>query len=337
MSMFSQDSDSDPLLGKVTDGFVVLQRIGAGASSVVYQAMEKAENNRLVALKVMDATEQRLLISRGDTGNPFEREARFSRVVKDSAIVRIFKTGKIDDGRFYAAMELVAGMTLEAELSHRKAIPWREAAELGGLVASAVASLHAIDIIHRDLKPGNVMVRTSKDGAVRVKLIDLGIAKLLHERDDAEAGVEPTSIGTPSYVAPETAAGEGTSPRSDVYALGAILYECLAGRQVFGSLRPGRESLMAYLLDASRRIPSTPLSELDAVEVPAELRSLVSACLDRDPEQRPTSALAVKDELARILESAGPAETPSSLTVFAGKVRALFSRKTRGSGKFAAK
>jgi len=334
--MFSHDDGFDALIGQVADGFVVLQKVGVGASSAVYQAMEKAKNNRLVALKVMDATEQRLLVSSGNTGNPFEREARFSRVVRDSAIVRIFKTGKLGDGRYYVAMEFVKGMTLEEELRHRKTIPWREATELVRLTSSAVASLHAIDIIHRDLKPGNLMVRTGKDGRVRVKLIDFGIAKLSHERDDVGAGVDSSTIGTPSYMAPETALGGGTDRRSDVYALGAILYECLAGRRLIALKRPNAESVTAYL-KTENPIPVVDLSDTVDARVPEELVELVHACVARDPLQRPKDAGEIGRTLADILERAGPEESPSALSRFAGKVKGLFSKKPRGSGKFAAK
>lgn len=332
--MYAHDDESDPLVGQVADGFVVLKRIGSGASSVVYQAMERAKDSRLVAVKVIDGAEQRLLAAAGQTGNPFEREARFSRVVKDPAIVRIFKTGRLGDGRYYVAMEWVKGMTLEEELHHRKAIPWREASELIRLTADAVASLHSIDIIHRDLKPGNLMVRTSKDGKVRVKLIDFGIAKLSHERDDIGAGVDPASIGTAGYVAPEVAAGGGTERRSDVYALGAMLYQCIVGRPVIGLERPSREGIVEYLASEAP-IPSTPMQPSD--DLPEALVELVHRCLSRDPLRRPADANSVAEELGAIIAEAGPEKSPSAFDKLGKAFRGLFGRRPRGGGKFAAK
>ncbi len=325
------------LTGQDADGFLVLQRIGQGAASVVYQAMERTRDNRLVALKVLDATEQRLIQRRvGARANPFEREARFSRVVKDPAIVRIFRTGRLPDGRFYVAMELVAGATIEEHLAQGGRFSWAEAVDIIHQAARAVGTLHAIDIIHRDIKPGNLMVYPAKDGRTRVKLIDFGLARLSHERDDVGAGVEPGSVGTPLYMAPEQARGGGTSPRTDVYALGAILYEMLARVPALDLRRPTAAACLEYLR-GDHPVPARTLAEAGAGDVPPEVARVVDRCLSRDPARRPADGAAMAALLGEFV-----ARAPSTHRGPAGKgggggwraaLRGLWGARPKG-GRF---
>ena len=312
----------DSLVGQAPDGFVILKPVGEGATSTVYQAMESSRDNRLVALKVMDATEQRLIERAGRRGNPFEREARFSRQVKDPGIVRIFKTGQLPDGRYYVAMEFVPGMALEDELRHRGKLPWREAAEVLRQAAGSVGSLHALQIIHRDLKPGNLMVRVTRDNQIRAKLIDFGLAKLEHERDAVVPGADAVLLGTPQYMSPEQAAGEGTSYRSDVYGLGAILYEALAGRPVVDLPRSTPGACLEYLR-SPKPLPVTPLDGL-VKGAPKALGALVTESLARNPARRPPNAVAFADRVGKVLRNAPPEPEPSR---FGRWVSGLFRRR----------
>lgn len=321
---FQQNQEPDSLLRTVQDGFVFLERVGRGAASVVYKAMEQAEENRLVAVKVLDATEQRLLASDG-AANPFEREARFSRVLRDPTIVRLFKTGQLSDGRFYLAMEFVKGMTLEEELKHRRKIPWSEASDIMRKLAGAVATLHDNGIIHRDLKPGNVMVQQGKSGSLQVKLIDLGTARLNHERDKTPVGKPVQIIGSPLYVSPEQARGDGSSKRTDVYALGAIFFEMLTGRPLLALKRPTADACVGYL-KSGRAIPSLSFSELGADAVPGELQAFVLAAVSVDPAARPADGAAFKVGLDNTLKSVTPPKPPSPLSRVGKVFSSMFKR-----------
>lgn len=295
--------------------------------------MERARDNRLVALKVLDATEQRLLQRRvGARGNPFEREARFSRVVKDPAIVRIFRTGRLPDGRFYVAMELVSGATIEEHLDQGGRFSCAEAVDIIRQAARAVGTLHAIDIIHRDIKPGNIMVYSAKDGRTRVKLIDFGLARLSHERDDVGAGVEPGSVGTPLYMAPEQARGGGTSTRTDVYALGAILYEMLARVPALDLRRPSAAACLDYLR-GENPVPARTLAQAAGADIPPAVADAVERILSRDPARRPADGAAMAALLGEIALASPPLSRPSKGARTGGwraALRGILGRRSAG-------
>ena len=165
------------LIGQEIDGFLFVEEVASGASSTVYRALQRPVDDRLVAVKVLDAVEQRLLLQGQDDLNPLWREARFSQTVRHPAIVRIFTTGRLPDGRYYVAMEFVDGHTLEEELRLRGPVGETEMLDLTGQIAAAVACLHDKRIVHRDLKPSNLLL----DAALNVRLADMGIAKVARE------------------------------------------------------------------------------------------------------------------------------------------------------------
>ena len=291
--MHYRQPGTDLLADAAPDGFVLLKEIGVGSSGTVYQAMETARDSRLVALKMMHATEQRLRAEAGDAANPYHREYRFAQAVRHPHIARVYRTGALPDGTYFVAMELVDGISLAEDLRHRGWLPLDEAARLVSGTAEALAALHEAGIVYRDLKPGNLMVRFCKDGAVRIKLIDLGAAKLVHEPDDAASGHDAAQVGSPQYMAPEQAQGLGTTPASDIYALAAVLYELITGVPVIALKRPTMDACLTYLR-SSRPIPSIPLVDLLEEPPPAPIASVLDKSLSRDPAARPGSVLAFK-------------------------------------------
>ncbi len=319
----------DSLLGKTPDGFVVLKEVGQGASSTVYQAMQPNKNNRLVALKVMNATEQRLSLDGRDDRNPFERDAAISHLVRNPALVRIYRTGRLDDGRYYVAMEYVDGMTVGDELAHRGQIPWPEAVDITQRLAQAVDALHQQHIVHRDLQPGNIMLRFGKDGNLHVKLIDLGLARLGPESDDATSPTDSSQIGTPRYMAPEQAMGEGTSPLTDVYAIGAILYEMVCGKPIIALNRPSPEGFLEYL-QSNRPLPSISVRAV-CPNVPTPISRFMTTCVSRNRHERPADAAAMVAELAALLGAHAHDEHESRSVVerFAAAVGGLLGRRGR--------
>ncbi len=260
--------------------FEVLELLGEGGMGAVYKARD-TRLGRLVALKVMrpgwtsDAEQKRR----------FETEARAASALDHPGILVIYEIGE-DDGLDYIAMEYVSGGTLAGEMGSGP-LPVARALSLAAQIAEALASAHAAGIVHRDLKPSNIM----RTGDNRVKIVDFGLAKLvgspLVTREVAEAlTASGTILGTAAYMSPEQASGRAVDGRSDLFSLGAILYEMLAGR------RPFRGESCAATLAAILRDTPAPL-----VGVSPRVSSVVERCLRKDPEQRFQSALELKAAL----------------------------------------
>jgi WD40 repeat protein len=251
---------------------------------VVYQARQLSLD-RVVALK---------MIRSGDLASPhdlsrFRREAEAVARLKHPNIVQIYEVNE-GDGRPYFSLEYVEGGSLAQKV---KGIPQppRAAAELVEVLARAVHAAHQRGIIHRDLKPANVLL--TGDGAP--KITDFGIAKRL----DLEAGQTRTGtiMGTPSYMAPEQAAGKTSQigPAADVYSLGAILYKLLTGRPPFlaESWEATRDLVLSQEPVAPRRLQP---------KVPRDLQTICLKCLEKEPRKRYASVLALADELHCFIE-----------------------------------
>jgi serine/threonine protein kinase len=236
---------------------------------------------------------------RGD-GDPrsvarFEREARVLARLQHPNVVTVFDVGADGDDRFIV-MELVDGPTLRDVLAEGRLDPSRAAGIAAG-IAGALAYAHRQNIVHRDVKPSNVLV-ASED---RVKLADLGIAKLL----SAEALTATTGvIGSAHYIAPEQARGRPVDGRADLYSLGCVLFEMLTGRPPFEGDAPAL--MYAHVHQAAPRT-----REVEPA-VPQRLDALVAALLEKEPWERPQSAAEVRAALEREVEAgAGPAMIPT--------------------------
>jgi len=254
--------------------------IGAGGMGEVYRAHDP-RIGRDVAIKVLPG------MSRSDAARlkRFEQEARASGALNHPNVVTLYDVGTSDGEQPYLVIELLDGETLRGRLA-RGAMPVSRACEVAAAIARGLTAAHAKGIVHRDLKPENVMI--TRDG--RVKILDFGIAKL---RTDRAAIADRTSglfsgthgrsaVGTAAYMAPEQIRGEETDERADIFALGAILYELVAGRRAFD-----RESTVETLAAIAGDDPP-PLAA--AAIVPPLLERIVQRCLDKDPERRFQSA-----------------------------------------------
>jgi eukaryotic-like serine/threonine-protein kinase len=254
--------------------------IAAGGMGRVYRARD-SRLDREVAIKVLPS----FYAADADRLRRFEQEARASGALTHPNLVTVYDVG-IHDGRPYLVTELLDGETLRDRLG-RGAMPTVRACEVAAALARGLAAAHAKGVVHRDLKPENVMV--TRDG--RVKILDFGVAKLrapgaLPDRAPATPTVQTESgviVGTAGYMAPEQIRRVETDGRADVFALGAILFESLAGRRAFD--RPSRaETLEATLRD-------DPLSsERSAHEWPQSVLRIVQRCLEKDVEARFQSA-----------------------------------------------
>jgi eukaryotic-like serine/threonine-protein kinase len=239
------------------------------------------------------------------------REARAAAALQHPNTVAVHDAGE-QDGQAFVVMELVAGRTLGERLRTPAPLPAPEVVALGAAVLAALQAAHARGLVHRDVKPANVLL--TDDGGV--KLADFGIAKAL---DGAAVDLTATGqvLGTPRYLAPEQVAGAPATPASDLYSLGAVLYECLAGRPPFEA-----DSAVAVAL-AHQQEPVPPLLE-QAPGVPVALARVVERALAKDPGHRWADAVAMRTALegpdlaGHAAESA--ATVPTSLAATGGGV-----------------
>jgi serine/threonine-protein kinase len=256
--------------------FVLESELGRGGMGVVYRARDAA-TGEAVALKVVEATSADEL----DALYRFLREASASAHVGHPAVVSA-RHVDVADGRLFMVFELVDGCALDKVLRREGALPAAVVALLGARVAEALAAAHAAGVVHRDLKPGNVMLAAV---APTVRLLDFGISKLRGAAAPAERATQQGAVlGTPAYMAPEQVVDSSTALEpSDVFALGAMLYEMLAGALPFEE-----RDLYAMLFARLVRDPA-PLAPR-APNAPPALVALVHRCLLREPDARPTAA-----------------------------------------------
>ena len=260
--------------------------LGRGGMGVVYRARDLALE-RVVAVKCLPATsaDDPVAVAR------FEREALAAAALPHPNIVTVFDAGRDGVERFIV-MECVGGRSLDRILSETGAFEWRLAVAVGRQVASALAAAHQAGIVHRDIKPGNVML----DDAGTVKVLDFGIVRL---DQGATLTQTATVLGSAQYLAPELAHGAEADARSDIYALGCVLYELLTGGPPFQGDQPA--AVLAQHMSASPR----PVCEL-VPAVPVGLSELVARLLAKDPARRPADAAELEAELAEIAQGDDP-------------------------------
>jgi tRNA A-37 threonylcarbamoyl transferase component Bud32 len=264
-------------------GYEVLRILGKGANAVVYLARQVGLD-RLVALKVILSDE----LQGPQARERFLREARLLGRLEHPHILRIHEVGE-HAGWPFLSLEFAS----EGSLADRVGQPWpaQEAAQLVRQLASAVQAAHERGVVHRDLKPANVLI--AADGTPKIG--DFGLARDLHDPlGRTESGAV---LGTPCYMAPEQARGESrrVGLACDVHALGAILYELLAGRPPFAGA-----SMLDVLLQVAETVPEPPSQHCR--DVPADLDAVCRKCLEKDPSRRYTSAADLADDLGRFLE-----------------------------------
>ncbi|OWK45336.1 serine/threonine protein kinase [Fimbriiglobus ruber] len=291
-------------VGLVIGPYEVVDLLGRGGMGVVYRAVHK-HLKRVVALKT---------IARGravgdDAVARFRAEGEAVARLEHPNIVHIHDFDECD-GTPYFSMELVVGETLARKLK-RGPMGFREAAELVRTLALAIDYAHGRRIVHRDLKPSNVLI--AADGTPKVS--DFGVAKFLDE-DRAELTRTDMVVGTPAYMAPEQTTGKGgeIGPRTDVYALGAILYEALTGKPVFQGDNHAR---VLDLVRTGQVVAPTVLRK----EVPANLEAICLKCLEKLPANRYFNSKLLAEDLTRWLGNEKPLGPPGRVRRFGRGVR----------------
>jgi TolB-like protein/Tfp pilus assembly protein PilF/predicted Ser/Thr protein kinase len=271
------------LLGELGD-YELLEEIGRGGQGVVFRARQKSLN-RIVALKV---------ISLGQWASKahlkrFRLEAEAAAKLEHSGIVPIHEVGE-RDGSCYFSMKLVEGGQLD-EVAKREPLPTRRAVELIAKVARTLHYAHEHGILHRDIKPGNILL----DAKGEPHLTDFGLARLVESESTVTRTLEV--LGTPSYMAPEQALGNNAAVSSvtDVYGLGAVLYQLLTGQPPFAG--GATYETIKLLLDTEPRQPRLLNPKIDR-----DLSTICLKCLEKDPNHRYASALALAEDLDRWLK-----------------------------------
>ncbi|MFO0613300.1 MAG: serine/threonine-protein kinase [Polyangiaceae bacterium] len=281
----------------------VEQILGTGAMGVVVSAMHVDLHERR-AIKFMLPS----MLHDKEAVERFLREARSAVRLKSQHVARIHDIGHLENGAPYMVMELLQGNDLKRVLEHRGALPIQEAVGYMLQVCEGMAEAHALGIVHRDLKPANLFVTRGANNLACVKVLDFGIAKLLGNPDGVDITQTSNLMGTPLYMSPEQMRGaQHVDARSDVWALGAILYRLLTNRTPFEG------DSVTQICAAVVADDPPPLTEVRP-EVPPGLDAVVRRCLEKEPARRYPSVV----EFARaLLPFAAPAH-PSAAAFAAG-------------------
>ncbi|MDB5215582.1 MAG: Serine/threonine protein kinase [Myxococcaceae bacterium] len=292
---------ADDLVGQRLGRYRIEEKLGEGGMGVVFKATDE-KLRRTVALKVLADD----VVNDADRRRRFLREARLAASLTHPNIATVHDVGETDDGHIYIAMELVAGHSLRHRLE-KGALGPNAAVRIAKDLTRALVKAHNLGIVHRDLKPDNVMVSDE----LEVKVLDFGLAKPVatddaREEPGANASVvteDGRVIGTPGYMAPEQAAGRAVDARTDVFAVGVVLYEMATG------VRPFRgDSAMDVIIATARDEPARP-SAL-APEIGSALERVIMRCLEKNADARYADA----PELMRALEELGDEEEQRSAT-----------------------
>ena len=286
---------SAPPLVPTVPGYEVLEELGRGGMGVVYKALE-VSSKRLVALKLI----RDVALAGPQQRARFRIESEAAARMRHANMVQVYEVGE-HEGRPYFAMEFVAGGSLDKKLAGQPQ-PAGQAASLVRTLALAVQHAHVQQVIHRDLKPANILL--AEDSTP--KIVDFGLAKRL-DSDSTAWTQDGAVLGTASYMSPEQAAGRTAEvgAAADVYALGAILYECLTGRPPFQGNSYGQ------IIDQVLHDEPVPPTRLQS-NVPRDLETICLQCLEKEAARRYSGAGKLADDLGQFLEGKPVAAVPPS-------------------------
>jgi serine/threonine-protein kinase len=282
-------SEHDPIhIGQViASQFNILRKLGAGGMGAVYLA-EQLGMDRKVVVKVMHPE---LTAGSSQAVERFRREAKAVAQLNHPNIVQVYVFGQTPGGQMYLAMEYIEGRDLSTDLE-RGVIEQPRALKILDQVCSALIEAHAAGIVHRDLKPDNIMLTDRHGNPDYVKVLDFGIAKMA---DPGAASITQAGavFGTPRYMAPEQAKGKQIDARADIYALGVVLYEMLAGMHPFREATTALEYIVKH---ATEEIPPLGVDHAE-LHITPRIDALLSRCLAKEPDARFQSARELQREV----------------------------------------
>jgi serine/threonine protein kinase len=283
-------AESDWIGRVIDDRYRVESLLGEGGMGAVFLA-EHVKLQKKVALKIILPQ----FAGNGEVAERFAREAMASAKLEHPHVASALDYGTLSEGGAYLVMQYARGPSLRKSLLTQRG--WRYAADVGAQIADALSAAHAAGIVHRDLKPENVVLEPREDGSELVRVLDFGIARVLDPGETSGSVSKLTRvgtiIGTPGYMAPEQALGEPVDTRADLYALGVILWEITAGRELF------TETEVTALVTKQLTTEPPRLRSIHP-DVPAELEDVVARLLARERADRPQKAGEVRDVLKRI-------------------------------------
>ena len=276
-----------------TGGISSVRDLGRGAAGIVYEARHLF-TGRFVAVKLLLPQVRRK--DHAELRARLEREGRALASIHHPGVVEVLDGGLTPEGYSFLVMEMLEGRTLEGLLAARTKLSVTNTVGLALQLCDALDAVHRAGVVHRDVKPSNIIVLRGSAGLEVIKLVDFGVAKLLDSGSAEKLTQAGAIIGTPEYMSPEQLLGESdVDPRSDVYSLGAMLYECLSGAT------PHQGTYSKILFNAAGDKPTTALHTV-APDVPRELGAVIDQAIARSPAAR----FSGMRDLAAAIEAAVP-------------------------------
>lgn len=276
----------------VAGKYRLIRVLGRGGMGVVYEA-EHAMTRRRVAVKVLHAHHR----ESGDAAKRFINEAQAAGKISHPNVVEVLDAGEDSDGSLYLVLELLSGHDLATHLLRVRRMDVAETITIVAQVLQALVVAHRQGIIHRDIKPENIYLARSVTGDTQVKILDFGISKAINPGDEGPAlsvTQTNTTVGTPHYMAPEQARGErNIDTRADLWAVGVVMYECLAGKVPFDG-ETYNDQIVRVITE-----PHIPLSNFD---VPIELSRVVDRALEKDRNRRYARAADMLADIRQFIE-----------------------------------
>lgn len=289
---------NDPLIGSVfAERYLIESVLGLGGMSIVYKAQHSLMN-RTVAIKML----HRNLKDDGMALERFRLEAQAASSLSHQNVITVYDFGISPSGEPFFVMDCIEGESLEKVIDQEGRIPYLRAISIFKQVCDGLEAAHKKGIVHRDLKPANVILTRRDDGAEHVKLVDFGIAKLLPQAGKVQQQLTRTGevFGSPIYMSPEQCLGRELDTRSDIYALGCLMYEAVAGEPPFIG-----DSYLATMNMHVEQHPKLISEKAPSADVPAELEAAILCCLQKDPDIRFQTASELRDVLSSISKALG--------------------------------
>ena len=293
---------TDLMVGSILGSYRIVDKIAHGGMGVVYRG-EHMQLGRKVAIKLLKPER----VHSPEAVKRFLSEARAVNEIRHPNIVDIIdfvENYECDPPAVYTVMELLDGEDLADRLDDVKSLTIEETLKIAIQMADAFIATHRVQIIHRDLKPANIFLARTESGGECVKLLDFGVAKTFGDRQAVDITDPGTSVGTPRYMAPEQVLGKKLDGRTDIYAMGIVMYQMLSGVVPFDSDQYG-EILVSQVKETPNPVTSVAPP---GKPIPAVLERVVMRCLEKERARRFQSMTELRDALRQILDGTAPAD-----------------------------
>jgi serine/threonine protein kinase len=257
----------------------IVAPIGKGSGGMVFKANHTLMD-KVVAIKTVlcnDAADRQEHLER------LQLEARAASVLNHANLVTVHDYGELPNGNAYAVMDFVEGESLDEVLERERVLPYRRCLDISMQIAAGLQHAHERGVVHRDLKPRNIMLARTADGAIVVRVVDFGIAKLMpwSGKEGMKMTITGEIFGTPYYMSPELCSNKSTGPATDIYSLGCTMYEALVG------ISPAMDSTIMGVFSRHISMPAKPFKQVrPQCDAPPELEAVVMRALEKKPEDR---------------------------------------------------